>query len=246
MFDFHKFSDIAPEWAQRLRHHQELPSTNDEALRLCVDGGEDLTVVLADHQLAGRGRRGAAWLSESGAGLLFSLIFKPDYDKAFWGRLALAAGLGVATALREQWQLSAEVKWPNDVLIEGKKCCGILVETQQDYAVIGIGVNVTGSPDGEDFVSIRELTPYGGSREEVLSELLDCVLRELRACAGDFSSQLSRIDEMCYLRGKGIRFRSSGRDYEGEMLGVSAQGELIVLVDGQSVSFSQADTIRVI
>ena len=244
MFDLQQFSNIAPEWAPRLHYHQELVSTNDEAQQLCEGGAKDLTVVLADHQLAGRGRRGAEWLSEAGAGLLFSLIFKPDYPKEFWGRLALATGLGIATALREQWQLPAEVKWPNDVMIEGKKCCGILVETQQNYAVIGIGINITGSPGGEDSVSLRELTPHGGSREEILADLLDFVVRELQDCVRGFDAQLRRIHEICYLRRQGISFHSAGKEYSGEMLGISPQGELSVLIDGENLTFSQADTIR--
>ena len=143
MFDLQKFRQIAPDWGQRLHYHQELGSTNDEALRLAAAGVANFSVVLADHQLAGRGRRGAPWLSESGAGLLFSLIFKPDYEKELWSRLSLVSGLGIASVLQEQWNLPAEVKWPNDVLVEDRKCCGILVETRQDYVVIGIGINVT-------------------------------------------------------------------------------------------------------
>lgn len=246
MFDLQKFSDIAPEWSARLRHHRELASTNDEALRLCAEGVANLTVLLADHQLAGRGRRGAAWLSESGAGLLFSLIVRSSYDKKFWGRLALVTGLSIATVLREQWQLEAEVKWPNDIIIEDKKCCGILVETQQDYAVIGVGINVTGAPAGDDSVALRNLTPYRGSREELLSALLDQLLIEVNACVYDFDSQLRRLHEICYLTGKEITFRSAEEEYSGTMQGISPEGELMVLINGETQSFLQADTIRAV
>ncbi len=249
MFDFKKFSDISPQWAPLLRYHRELISTSDEALRLCGEsgkGGADRTVVLADHQLAGRGRRGAAWLSESGAGLLFSLIVKPDFSKEHWGKLALTAGLAIATVLREQWHLDAEVKWPNDVMIEDKKCCGILVETQQDYVVIGIGINVTGAPAGDDTVALRDLTPHGSSREELLSDLLDQLLNEVSSCAGRFDTQRSRLQEICYLTGKEITFLAAGVEYSGTMEGISPAGEILVSINGETLPFLQADTIRTI
>ncbi len=246
MFDLQKFRQIAPDWGQRLHYHQELGSTNDEALRLTTAGVANFSVVLADHQLAGRGRRGAPWLSESGAGLLFSLIFKPDYGKEFWSRLSLVSGLGIASVLQEQWNLPAEVKWPNDVLVEDRKCCGILVETRQDYVVIGIGINVTGSPGGEESVAMNELTPHLGSREELLSELLDSLQREVSSCDDSFTEQLTRLREMCYLSGKTITLNSREEVFSGKMTGISDDGALTLLTESGLMNFTQADTIRVV
>jgi len=246
MFNLQKFSQIAPEWAGRLHYHRELGSTNDEALGLCADGVANLSVVLADHQLAGRGRRGAPWLSECGAGLLFSLIFKPDYDSKFWTRLSLVSGLGIATVLSEQWGLPAEVKWPNDVLVEDKKCCGILVETRQNYVVIGIGINVTGSPGGEDSVAMNELTPHLGSREELLASMLDVLQREINLCADSFGSQLARLREVCYLSEKVVKLNSNSEEFSGKVMGISDSGELMLLIGEEVVHFRQADTIRLI
>src|SRR5210317_745264 len=123
MFDLQRFSEIAPGMSHQLRYHEQLESTNDEAHRIAAEGAEHGTVVLAEDQTKGRGRRGAAWLSESGEGLTFSIVLRPAFGKECYGRVALAAGLGIATALNDSYQLTAEVKWPNDIYIDGKKCC---------------------------------------------------------------------------------------------------------------------------
>jgi len=246
MFDLAKFAELAPEWAARFHYHAELDSTNEEALRLCESGITNPTVVLADHQLVGRGRRGAPWMSEVGSGLLFSLILKPDYEKNFWSRLALASGLAIANTLREQWNLPAEVKWPNDVFIEGKKCCGILVETKGDYAVVGVGINVTGSPLGDDSVALNELTPHVGSREELLAALLYELEKEMSHCEEQFDRQLIALSDLCYLSGKEVTFRAGGEICSGCVQGISEMGELTVKVAGEICHFSQADSIRLI
>ena len=148
MFDLRQFASISPEWYLRLKYHEELDSTNDEARRLAVDGAEHGTVVLADHQSAGRGRRGSSWISGPGDGLLFSLILRPDFPKNDWSRIALATGLGMVRALNDKWSIQADVKWPNDIYVKGKKLGGILLEMVGDpeghcSVVIGIGINVS-------------------------------------------------------------------------------------------------------
>lgn len=246
MFDIEEFGRIAPQWAQRLRYHSELGSTNDEALRLCEAGVAHGTVVLADHQTSGRGRRGAAWMSQSGAGLLFTLILRPQFEKQHWPRLALAAGCAIAQVLQELCGLPAEVKWPNDVLIDGKKCCGILVETRGDFAVVGIGINITASPDGEESVALADLTPRAVSREALLRALLDRLSQSTLVCADHFPELIDQVAEMCYLTGKTIGFSANGESLSGRALGISEEGELLVEIDGYVRRFMQAELVRVI
>ena len=99
MFDLRQFAALAPDWYLRLQYHHELDSTNDEARRLAEAGAEHGTVVLSDHQTAGRGRRGASWVCEPGDGLLFSMVIRPSFPKTNWSRIALAAGIGIAETL---------------------------------------------------------------------------------------------------------------------------------------------------
>ncbi|BDS05520.1 hypothetical protein NT6N_05600 [Oceaniferula spumae] len=246
MFDVEEFARIAPDWSRRLHYHKELGSTNDEALRLCSSNPAEPLAVLTDFQTSGRGRRGAAWMSEPGGGLLFSVVIKPRYEKKYWSRLALASGLAISSVLREQYGLLAEVKWPNDVLIEARKCCGILVETQGDYAVIGVGLNVTGSPQGDESVSLSELTPRLGSRETLLAELLTALTNEVNDCADQFEQQVGRLRELCFLEGKQITFKANGKIFTGLAEGISDEGELMVNIDGQSISFLQAEEVRAV
>jgi len=245
MFDLRQFAAITPEWYLRLKYYDELGSTNDEARLLAESGAEHGTVVLADHQKRGRGRRGAIWESSPGDGLLFSLVLKPGFPQPEWSRIALATGLGIATALREKWNIAAEVKWPNDVYLHGKKCAGILAEAYGGFVVVGVGINVMASPDDPACIAMAEVMGQEVSREKVLAVLLDAILSEADACSRNFSSQLSRLREMCYLTGKQVTFTSNNASHTGKVVGIGDGGELLVEKGGVTTSFIQAETIRV-
>lgn len=246
MFDLGAFYRVSPRWAKLLQHHESLASTNDEALQLANAGAEHGTVVLADHQQAGRGRRGAVWASDPSDGLLFSLILRPDYPRTYWNRLALASGLGMVNALRDGWDIPAEIKWPNDVYIDGKKCAGILVESQDGFAVVGVGLNVFSSPDGMDSISLSAVLDEGVSREEVLAAVLDGISHEVKYCADGFDSQMDRMRSVCCLMGKSVTFRSNQQQISGMVLGLGDDGTLRIEIEGEEQSFQQAELIRVI
>jgi len=250
MFDLGAFNRISPKWARLIDHHEVLASTNDEALKLAADGAAHGTVVLADHQQAGRGRRGAVWASEPGDGLLFSLILRPNYPRKYWSRLALASGLGIVTALRDEWGIPAEIKWPNDVYINGKKCAGILVESQDGFAVVGVGLNIVSSPDGDDSTSLAEQLGEPLlreiSKEDVLAAVLDGLLTESKDCATGFARQMARMRSVCYLTGKRVTFRSCQQEFDGRVVGLSDEGEFLVEIDGETQTFQQAELIRVV
>jgi BirA family biotin operon repressor/biotin-[acetyl-CoA-carboxylase] ligase len=245
MFDIREFNRIAPKWARLLHHHEDLASTNDEARLLAEQGAVQGTVVLAEHQNAGRGRRGAVWASAPGDGLLFSVILRPDYARKYWSRLALAAGLGIVNALRKEWDIPAEIKWPNDVYIHGKKCAGILVESQDGFAVVGVGLNILSSPDGDDSVSLAELHGESLSREEVLAAVLEEILSESKLCAREFQGQMSRMRSFCWLTGKSVTFSSQKKQLSGVVTGLGDEGDLLVEIDGVVRPFQQAELIRV-
>ncbi len=245
MFAIREFHCITPKWAMQLHYHESLASTNDEARRLAEDGAPHGTVVLADHQHAGRGRRGAVWASGPGEGLLFSLVLRPENPRRFWSRLALASGLGIVNALRDEWGIPAEIKWPNDVYVNGRKCAGILVESQDGFAVVGVGLNVAASPEGDDSTSLTEALGESLSREEVLAVVLDGLMAESKACADGFSHQIARMRPLCFLTGKKVTFRSNQEQIEGLVIGIGDEGDLLVEVDGEVQLFQQAELIRV-
>ena len=254
MFDLRQFASLAPDWYLRLNYHEQLDSTNDEARRLAEgvaeDGAEHGTVVLADHQLAGRGRRGASWISDSGDGLLFSLILRPDFPKNNWSRIALAAGLGIVTALNDKWGVSAQVKWPNDIYLRGRKCAGILAEAREDFVVVGVGLNVIAAPSAGDSgvpaIALGDVVREPVTREMVLATVLDGIMCEVECCGDDFGKQLSRLREVCYLTGKSIEFSTSGNRLAGFVHGIDEDGSLMIEVDGVVTSYAQAVEIRVV
>lgn len=132
-----------------LRFYPKVTSTNDLALGWAADGAPDLSLVIADEQTKGRGRGNAQWYSPAGTCLAFSLVLRPDLEQALSVRLftGLAALAVVEAILKLDGSLPAQIKWPNDVLVRGKKCCGILTEAawlgnNLEYLVVGVGVNV--------------------------------------------------------------------------------------------------------
>jgi BirA family biotin operon repressor/biotin-[acetyl-CoA-carboxylase] ligase len=136
----------------RLVAHATIGSTNDELKRLAREGAGEGLVVIAEHQTAGRGRRGRTWVSPPG-NLYSSTLVRPDCRAATAAQLGFVAALGVSEAISDLApQVHTRCKWPNDLLANGKKVCGILLETEMvagdrpDFVILGIGVNLASSP----------------------------------------------------------------------------------------------------
>src|SRR5690349_17443375 len=142
-----------------IKYFDSIGSTNDEALAWAAADAPDLSLIIADEQTAGRGRLDRKWFTPRETALAFSLVFRPtEEEKPFLSRVVGLAALAVAQTL-QKLGLAAQIKWPNDVLIAGRKVCGILIESvwsgeDVDCVVIGIGVNVLqGSvPPGESLL----------------------------------------------------------------------------------------------
>lgn len=152
---------------QVIHAHESLPSTNDRARELAEEGAGHGEVVIANAQTAGRGRRGRTWLSPPGRNLAFSVVLRPELPPMRAAELTLVASLAVCDALR-QAGVAAGIKWPNDVLVNGRKIAGILTELAAEserlqWVIVGVGVNVNTRP--EDFP--EEL------RDEVTSILIE-------------------------------------------------------------------------
>lgn len=166
-----------------LRYFEQVGSTNDEALRWADDGAPDGALVVADAQTAGRGRMERRWVTHPGSALAFSLILRPDAAEA--GRLGLFSplcALAVAQALEESCGLHPQIKWPNDVLLDGRKACGILLDAAWDGSrpavmVVGIGVNVLRGAVPETGLlfpatSVEHALGRAVAREELLRDIL--------------------------------------------------------------------------
>jgi BirA family transcriptional regulator, biotin operon repressor / biotin---[acetyl-CoA-carboxylase] ligase len=170
-----------------IKYFDSIGSTNDEALAWAATDAPDLSLVIADEQTAGRGRLGRKWFTPKGSALAFSLMLRPTAEeKPHLSRTVGLAALAVAESLRKR-ELDAQIKWPNDVLIQGQKVCGILVESvwsgeDVDCAVIGIGVNVLKEsvPLADNLLfpatSIEQELEQPPDRVEILSDILATLL----------------------------------------------------------------------
>lgn len=160
---------------------ESIASTMGEAQRLAGEGATEGTLVVAETQTAGRGRLGRSWLSPPGVGLYFSLVLRPPIPVPRMPLLTLALGLGVAEGIEKAGKVECDLRWPNDVLLSGKKCSGILVETSIDRAgsscaIVGVGINVNHETMPRDVAdiatSLRIATGCEYDREEVLHSAL--------------------------------------------------------------------------
>ena len=175
-------------FAGKVRHFGSVGSTNVMLLEEAAAGAAEGTVFVADEQTAGRGRGGHSWHSTAGDGLYVSALVKPSLPmrEALW--ISLATGLAVQRAIQQTTGLVVDIRWPNDLLLGGKKCGGILVETALEdatlrYAVIGIGVNVNHAAFPEEIAelatSLRLESGAAQSRSGLLIALLRALDREM-------------------------------------------------------------------
>ena len=229
---------LAPEgW--RIEVLSETGSTNAVVAQRARDGEPAGLVVVAETQTAGRGRLDRSWVSPPRSGLTFSVLLSPDLAPARWGWLPLWAGTAVALALREQTGLEVGLKWPNDVLVGGRKLGGLLAEVPVPGAlVLGIGINVTNRGEELPHDRATSLQVEGASSTD-RETLLKSVLRRL-------ADQLSARDpdgyrRLCLTLGQQVRVElPDGRSVEGRATSVDDAGRLVV--DG--VAFAAGDVVH--
>jgi len=168
-----------PEWEDRIHYFPKVASTMDAARDLARNGCPHLTVVVADRQTKGRGRMTRTWQS-AGGGLYFTVVTRPAMAPMEVALVNFAVSLELAQTVNAGWDVDAHVKWPNDILVDGRKLAGILSEMEGEadrinHLNIGVGINVNNDPTPREpsAVSLKELTGKKVSRKELLAEFLD-------------------------------------------------------------------------
>lgn len=225
--------DLGTEFVgRRILYYPAIPSTMNEARRAAGEGAAEGTIVIAEQQTAGRGRLGRAWLTPRG-NIALSLIIRPSLEQL--PRLNMVASLAIVYSIEKVTGLKAEIKWPNDILIGGKKVCGILIESalrggSVDWAIIGIGINIDLAASSLSELAATSLT-YELGHEVSRLELLKCLLGELER----FYLALRRgepIHEEWQKRlvtlGKTVRLESAGVVEEGYAEAVDEDGYLLL------------------
>lgn len=221
-------------------YYPSVGSSNVEAKRLAEAGAPEGTLVVADHQTAGRGRLDRRWWSPPGSSLLLSLVFRPAFLAPHQAqRLTMVCSLAVCDAVARVTGLTAMVKWPNDVLIDSQKICGLLAElgvadSRLDYVVVGMGINVNVDFEGGDApglmspaTSLRAALGREVSRLTVLTTLLRFVearYERLRAGALPHNEWKSRLVTL----GREVQVTMPNRLLTGLATGVDADGVLLV------------------
>ena len=223
-----------------LHHFYKIGSTNSSAMVAAADGAPQGTVFLAEEQTAGRGRGANSWQSPRSTGIYCSVILRPALPPSDVLTLSLAAGLAVQSAIGEvDSRVQVDLKWPNDVLIAGKKVCGILAEmnaeaTRVRYIVVGIGINVNQKsfPRELGATSLQLTTGSEWSRVELVGALLKSLDREYRQLADDSDAKESILqrfaEKSSWVLGKRVRIEENGSAFEGTTEGLDPRGFLQV------------------
>jgi BirA family transcriptional regulator, biotin operon repressor / biotin---[acetyl-CoA-carboxylase] ligase len=212
-------------------HHETIGSTNDEARRLAVEGAPHGTVVHADEQTAGRGRLAHTWFSPQG-NLYISVLLRTGLPAARGSELSFVAALAVADAVEVLLprQIRAMLKWPNDVLINGAKISGILVEQADDATIIGIGLNVLQAPSNSAYKTTTVVANGGIASVDGARDIL---LGRLSFHLGEWQSTgFGPIREQwlnrSYPIGAAIRANVGGQSIAGHFAGLDADGALLL------------------
>jgi len=221
-----------PDLEQRIHYFPQIGSTMDAARDLAKKGAKDGTIVIAESQTHGRGRLSREWLSPQG-GIYFSLILRPRMNPAFAPRINLMAAVAVAATIRKLFGLKAELKWPNDVLIQNKKVCGILAEMDAEMDVVnfvnvGIGINANNSVAQfeKTATSLKDTLRREIARKEFLTVLLEEIERRLSLLMK--TDLIEEWKKLSVTLGKDVRVMSLGEEVVGRAVDIDATGALIV------------------
>lgn len=246
-----------------VRRVAEIDSTNVRLLAMAKEGVPEGTVLVADHQLAGRGRLGRTWQAPPGASLLVSVLIRPPVDPGRAHLFTIAAALAAADACSELAGVRPDLKWPNDLVVGGgaetRKLAGLLAESvigdgQLRGLVVGLGLNVswpTELPDdlAEIAVALNHLSEVRVDRIELLVrwlELFDEAYGRLVAPDGRGAAiLLARYRDTCATLGREVRVEVADRVLEGRAVDVSDHGHLLVEVGPDLVEVTAGDVVHV-
>lgn len=239
-------SVLTTEWAGcDIYYFPETDSTNTQAKRLGDEGAAHGTLVAAEQQTSGKGRRGRSWESPAGSSIYMSILLRPDILPNQAPMLTLVMAQSVAEAIRIQTGEEALIKWPNDIVINGKKICGILTEMSTEiqwinHVVIGVGINVNTEYFPEEIAKTATSLYLENGKRQQRSLLIAEVLKQferyysLFVNAGNLSAMQEEYNRLLVNCDREVKVLGPGREYTGQAIGINETGELLVrMEDGQ-------------
>lgn len=224
---------------KKIIYYKQLDSTNTEIARLAMQGAEHGTVVVAESQTAGKGRKGRSWESPARENIYMSILLRPDCVPNKAPMLTLVMAYSVAQVIQELGFSEVQIKWPNDLVLSGKKVCGILTEMQLmgseiDYVVVGVGINVNtrnfSAGLGDKATSLFLESGSKFERETIVENIVDNFEHAYRQfCnAQDLSFLQETYNSMLVNAGKEVRVLEPGNEYTAYAQGINSKGELMV------------------
>ena len=231
-----------------------LPSTNLEAANRAREAAIEGLCIVASEQTAGRGRLGRQWISPRGAGIYCSTVLRPQFDQSLWPLITLMSAVVVHEAVLAACALQTDIKWPNDILHDEKKLCGILaeiVETPKGRAVIvGIGINLTNNSFPPELIatatSVSEATGHPANLERLLTKLQECFVGwygRLNGPQGADDIIAAWSQRSSYAQGKEIVIKDAQTESRGTSRGLTGEGALRVETDSGEITIVRAGDV---
>lgn len=235
------------EWfAEKIYFYDEIGSTNDECKKLAEEGAKHGTLVIAEKQTKGKGRRGRNWESPKGTGIWMTLLLRPDIEPYNSSGLTLVAAMAIDKAITEVTGLDAKIKWPNDIVVNGKKVTGILTEMSAqpemiNYIVIGIGINVNTEEFPEDIAKTASslkiesgktikrssiIALFGKYFEQYYARYIKT--QDMSLLIDEYNKELINVDRQ-------IKVLAKENSYTGIAKGINRHGELIVETENKEL-----------
>ncbi len=223
---------------QTIHYEAEIDSTNNKAKELARQGAKEGLLVIADKQSCGKGRLGRKWESPAGTGIWMSLVLRPNILPQHASQITLVAGLAMCETLHKITGLKASIKWPNDVVINGKKICGILTEMSAEmerikYIVLGIGVNVNMTEFPDDLPYASSIALEGGmeySRKAIINDFLERFEKDYNHYKqnSNLEAVKERYEQNCITIHNKVRLIKKQEEVVAEAIGITSDGALQV------------------
>lgn len=222
-----------------VKYCEEIDSTNNQVRRMAEEGAPEGILVVAESQNSGKGRRGRVWKSPAGSGIWMSFLLKPQIRPEYASRLTLVAAMAVSAGIEEVTGLTSQIKWPNDLVLSGKKICGILTEMSTDldtirYIIVGIGINVNTSSFPEEIRETATSLYLESGRKWKRSELIAAIMKHIERYYEIFlrTAELSNLKEEYEKKlanlNQHVKVLSPGHEFCGICRGITNGGELLV------------------
>jgi BirA family biotin operon repressor/biotin-[acetyl-CoA-carboxylase] ligase len=231
---------------KEFRFFPTIDSTNKAAKLLAEEGSSGPALVVADEQTAGRGRRGRTWISPPGTGIWMSILLRPDLPAEKSSMITLVSALAVTEGIREVTGVACGIKWPNDIVADGRKICGILTEMSTDmdgisYIVTGIGINANTEEFPPEIAAVASSLKIETGKTVQRVKIIGAVMRKFAVYYekfvrdGSFQGLKDLYEEYLVNQGREVAVLDPKGEYRGVAEGISDDGELLVRTEDGSV-----------